>query len=242
MEGSSLTRAPPRLLVTCTPINKEVHLGKNSNAPRIKLNDTFRNPKFRSTEKLGQMEQPMIAASTSRTAVCRLCGEREPINHFRLRSTQSGERHSECRRCATSAEASRRRKRQERAIREHWRDIYRHRDNPKRVMALTDRLIEELGGIRRVTSRWKLAVENARADGRSATVVRSFVVILIIRAAAEQIEASGNAQQTSVSDTELAGMKDQMIRNWIADNRDEAATILRDVESQSVTTKPEINS
>ncbi len=84
---------------------------------------------------------------------CRVCGQHLPLDCFRLRRRGSPERHYECGRCHGLLESARKRRREAEALQPAIREIARER-RPERVIALTNAVIRELGGVNKLCELW----------------------------------------------------------------------------------------
>jgi hypothetical protein len=114
-----------------------------------------------------------------------------------------------------------------------WREIFRNRENPARVVEFANRLIEDCGGVRQCIAQWREAMASAQSGGRLAVVVRSHVAMLVMFVNAEHARSESTATIShQLTDEQLTETKEQMICEWIASNQDEAAEIIRRAKSK----------
>lgn len=176
---------------------------------------------------------PPPEAESGAAKRCRRCHRVLAIGQFRFHYRRQGIRHRECNKCAREIA-------RERRIRDRNGDIYefltetRRAQTAEALAAMIEEMIGRYHGVRRFAQRWYEAAEAARESGRTATALRSFVVLTRVMATHEELSPKAH----ELSDDELAARADQSVIRLIEQHPEVAVRACRRLGWQ-VTPMPE---
>ena len=141
---------------------------------------------------------------------CSRCFQLKPITEFRFHRRVANLRHTICKECNRLVELDRRRrKRQGRLF--HEISDFRHANTARAVAAAAHALIVKHGGLRRFAREWWEAVEAAKGEKRTASVLRAYMTIARMVKAANELEP----KLDSLSDEALANLKSRAVLDLI---------------------------
>ncbi len=149
---------------------------------------------------------PPVDADSDGTKRCRRCHQRLPIEQFRFHYRSQGIRHQECNRCAREISRESHQRQRNVDLCEFLTET-RRAQTAQALGATVEEVIARYHGVERFAHRFHEAVEAAREAGRTATVLRSFLVLT--RMLAASVEMSTKTHE--LSDDELRDRTEQSL-------------------------------
>jgi superfamily II helicase len=125
--------------------------------------------------------------------VCNVCGRSQPIEQFRLRSTGSSYRHSECNDCHNELERTRGLRRSQRDLDQHVKKLLQKQSDLEQVASVVRAMVTKFGGLDRMSELWIESIKGASAKGRHGIALRGLAAIERLMVAAEQMQMQAAA-------------------------------------------------
>lgn len=153
---------------------------------------------------------------------CRCCFAELPITEFRFENRADGRRHHICRNCVSKQAQQRRERRRHERVFWHISRCRNKRQDASTLAFATREMIQALGGTRQFARKWHAAVVWAQKQGRSASVLRSHLLIAEMLLAYEQLLPTPG----ELTDEELVAEKRTAMCRVIEQAPDLAARVL----------------
>ena len=153
---------------------------------------------------------------------CRCCFGEFPITQFRYESRADGRRHHICRKCVSRQAQQRRERLRHKVVFEHISACHNKRQNADVLAFAVRDMVQALGGTRQFARKWHAAVDWAQRQGRSASVLRAYLLIAEMYLAHQQLLPSSG----ELTDEELMAGKRAAMCRAIEQAPDLAAQVL----------------
>lgn len=152
----------------------------------------------------------MIQSATKR---CSRCLQKKALTHFRLCKKGKTTRRSECNLCHRETEVARQRHTREKkrglAIQKRSSQICQTAD-ARRVAAIAEAMVRDLGGWTRFTQIWREILQAARKNKRYGRIFRMVQAIWRIERAAEELQVESQRVQFDRAEFALSISRSQM--------------------------------
>jgi Zn-finger protein len=122
------------------------------------------------------------------TKTCGVCFRDLPETEFRFTDKKRGKRHSRCKECFNEYQKERRKAIRRRIPHTYASEVNRARQRINKVIALTERMFEQLGGVNGAVAEWVASIEHAKAEGKWHLVLRSHKALFELVKVCDQVK------------------------------------------------------
>ena len=122
------------------------------------------------------------------TKTCSVCFRDLPETKFRRIRKGEPKRHTTCNYCINEYQKERRKAQRRRIPHTYASEVNRARQRVNKVIALTERMFEQLGGVNGAVTEWVAAMKQAEAEGKLHLLIRSHTALLELVQICEQVK------------------------------------------------------